>query len=552
MPRDDGDLLIFVHGTFADSEDDEGPRWWQRGSDTWTWFADHLPDGVRLPDESTMHLKWFKWYESAKFDGEDEKPQPTLFHWNGSNTQVARLEAGNRLLALLIELERQGRGYHLVGHSHGGSIIWEALISAEVTRRFKTADPDLRRSLNTMRLTKTPLIRLRDDEFAPWWVKHKSRYIPRNSEFRAVEPHIELPGLRTWTTVGTPFLHYLPRRRFLVKGWPHPRFTLNPSANEVARSALGHGILQLLVAAPFFFLAYLLFFGRHGDVLPADWLAIVAAVVWVAAFVTLGNRVYAGALFARARSAPYAMKRFHDRWLGLWAPEDEAIAGLQGLAPDVGGYGYEWLWTTPSKRDDRKRPREPEYKVARRFQPLPMPLTDAYLIPHVQLLAPARIAKYVILAVNKLAGPMIGRKIVKMLVSNAHGANLPHRAPLVYVSRWPLPLELDCPGLPPDVVAEIQDDSAKDAGRLGELARQYFMLAALDGLEEAKKAYQETYDGNPLVHASYFEREAVRRLIRLHITKTCGDETDRRLADWLAANAAAVRTRVDKFVAGRL
>ena len=553
MTNEGGDLIIFVHGTFADSKDDEGPRWWQRGSENWMWFADNLPDGVWLPDESTMHLKWYEWYESTKESGQGGTPKPTLFHWNGSNTQVARFEASNRLLALLLELERQGRGYHLVGHSHGGSIIWEALISAEVTRRFERADPDLRRALNIMKLQEKPLIPLRYDEFAPWWVKHKSRYIPRTQEFRAVQPYIELPGLRSWTTVGTPFLHHLPRRRFLVKGWPHPRFTLSPSASEVNWSHLGHGLLQLLVAAPFLLVALELLFGLFDKVASDNWLAdtltIVAAIIWVIAFFTLGNRNYANALFARAQAAPSAMKRFQDRWLGLWAPEDEAITVLQGFAPNVGAYKYDWLWTPSRERVNCEGPKKPEYRFAKNFQPLPMPLTDAYLIPHVMLLAPARVTKPIIHVFNKYIAPAVGRKIVRILTSIAQGANLPHRAPLVYVSHWPLPLEPVCPGLPQELIAQIQSDANKDAGRLGELARQYFVIAALDGVKEAQKAYQDTYDGGPLVHASYFKHESIRRLILLHITRASGGVIDGPLADWLMANATAVRAHIDSATA---
>lgn len=95
------EVVILVHGTFAGDRNgsDTGSRWWQRGSDTWRWLEENLPPGAVLPREGQ------------------------LFHWSGANTQSARLSAATDLLALLIDLEKQGRAYHLVGHSHGGSVI---------------------------------------------------------------------------------------------------------------------------------------------------------------------------------------------------------------------------------------------------------------------------------------------------------------------------------------------------------------------------------------------------------------------------------------------
>ncbi|NKZ09093.1 hypothetical protein [Actinomadura latina] len=90
------DLIIFVHGTFSSSDEDAGSRWWQRGSENWNWMQAHLPSGTALLGESFQ-----------------------LFRWDGRNSQASRLSAANKLLALLLELEKQGRNYHLVGHSHG-------------------------------------------------------------------------------------------------------------------------------------------------------------------------------------------------------------------------------------------------------------------------------------------------------------------------------------------------------------------------------------------------------------------------------------------------
>ena len=53
-----------------------------------------------------------------------------VFHWSGENSERSRIKAGRDLLEYLLALESAGRGYHLIGHSHGGSVIWHALCRA--------------------------------------------------------------------------------------------------------------------------------------------------------------------------------------------------------------------------------------------------------------------------------------------------------------------------------------------------------------------------------------------------------------------------------------
>ena len=79
-----------------------------------------------------------------------------VFRWSGENSERARIKAGRKLLAHLESLEAKGQGYHLVGHSHGGSVIWHTLQLATSQRK-------------------------------------------------------SLDHLRSWATVGTPFLHYRTR-----------------------------------------------------------------------------------------------------------------------------------------------------------------------------------------------------------------------------------------------------------------------------------------------------------------------------------------------------
>lgn len=91
--------MIFVHGTYAGDDSDSGAEWWQVGSDFWDTIVTLLPDHVS-PDAKQV------------------------FHWSGANSEFERSKAGSMLLSRLRNLESSGVPYHLVGHSHGGSVIW--------------------------------------------------------------------------------------------------------------------------------------------------------------------------------------------------------------------------------------------------------------------------------------------------------------------------------------------------------------------------------------------------------------------------------------------
>jgi hypothetical protein len=78
------------------------------------------------------------------------QPEGPLFHWLGHNSERARRDAANRLLEFLAKYEEQEQPYHLIGHSHGGNVINHAILNQDGKLKF----------------------------------------------------------LRSWATIGTPFLHY--------------------------------------------------------------------------------------------------------------------------------------------------------------------------------------------------------------------------------------------------------------------------------------------------------------------------------------------------------
>ena len=94
-----------------------------------------------LVDASEGLQKW--WVKGSHFQTGIEKIiQPhdgseidwKQFLWDGANSEKSRLQAGKDLYEALAEIETSDslESYHLIGHSHGGSVIMEALRQAEL------------------------------------------------------------------------------------------------------------------------------------------------------------------------------------------------------------------------------------------------------------------------------------------------------------------------------------------------------------------------------------------------------------------------------------
>ena len=122
-------VAVMVHGTFAADSNDAGEGWWQADSSVARKLQALMPPSTRVAEGCEV------------------------FHWSGENSDRARFKAAAKLLRHAYWLEDQGHDYHLVGHSHGGSVIWNALQMSMLLKR-------------------------------------------------------PLQGLRSWTTVGTPFMQH--------------------------------------------------------------------------------------------------------------------------------------------------------------------------------------------------------------------------------------------------------------------------------------------------------------------------------------------------------
>jgi hypothetical protein len=88
-----------------------------------------------------------------------------MFHWSGKNSESDRRRAALSLLDLLYEQEATKRPYHLIGHSHGGSVIWLAL--QEATANGKPLD-----HLRSWPTLGTPFLNFRPQP-VEWW-----RFLP--------------------------------------------------------------------------------------------------------------------------------------------------------------------------------------------------------------------------------------------------------------------------------------------------------------------------------------------------------------------------------------
>ena len=104
--------LITVHGTGAGSGQDDGELWWQKGSP----FLGRLSGVINLSHVDVVQ-----------------------FHWDiGANSETARRNAGKRLYQLLKGFDESGEDYYVIGHSHGGSVTYNALLhSVQIGRPLR-------------------------------------------------------------------------------------------------------------------------------------------------------------------------------------------------------------------------------------------------------------------------------------------------------------------------------------------------------------------------------------------------------------------------------
>lgn len=108
--------IVTVHGTNAGRPEVEGSQWWQRRSAFQLRLAELLArHGV------TATFEPFQWGATKKLAGE--------------NSETTRRLAGLRLSKRLDELDKAGKPFRVIGHSHGGTVLTEALRWAAFRRK---------------------------------------------------------------------------------------------------------------------------------------------------------------------------------------------------------------------------------------------------------------------------------------------------------------------------------------------------------------------------------------------------------------------------------
>ena len=189
------------------------------------------------------------------------------FIWSGNNSERERRNGGRELFLKLKELEAGGEPYCIVAHSHGGSVVSAALLQAAARKQ-------------------------------------------------------QLPGLKRWITVGTPFVE-LRRERYLFMRLPI--------------------ILKAMYVASFMLL--LIFAGDtigrfwEGDLKFDDFRGLwrvmiggIAAALPVLAFVLVAFiRERRQRFYHLQRVRERARSYFADRWVAMTHEDDEAVRGLGAL-----------------------------------------------------------------------------------------------------------------------------------------------------------------------------------------------------------------------------
>jgi hypothetical protein len=474
-PQEDA-IVILVHGTFAGDQKDAGDKWWQAGSEAAVELQSRLPRGVRVAENSEV------------------------FHWSGENSERARSKAALQLLDRLHELEGQSREYHLVGHSHGGSVIWNALKMTTLTHR-------------------------------------------------------PLENLKSWTTVGTPYLQHRSRSAWSfsnLAGLAAGLFLLPPAFRSICRltellvdAVIGNNVAMYLepddqagyvaiLRSPILstlewlgvavqrtpegihvgnydpnsgmsLMNYL--FATPEGLLLLTTILIVSYVFLHLSMISLRPAIESFRIRSEQRLQRRAFDDYGTRYLAIWSPDDEAINGLRAtLHLSVSFVG-------------KMMPQERVF------------LSDSIGLlsrPYYWLFAPL---------FNRWVQPPVDRMVRNMVRRSAQGNDRP-TATIIDVTPSPIgELRDRVPPLPPSINEQILTTADHHARNIAPKLRKLLGEASL---MQGMDTFCKELSGRELVHTSYFDHPDVIELISCNITWGMGDgmvqwktwRMDPKIAQW--------------------
>lgn len=448
--------VILIHGTFAASDSDSGDAWWQVGSQTYRELQKKLPSSVSL----------------AK--------QGEAFHWSGENNERSRNKAAVKLLEYLGKLEAAGTSYHLIGHSHGGSVIWSAM-------RIATLRNKPLHRLRSWSTVGTPFLHQRSR--SPWNVLNMAQLLmaalliyPAIRTFVSLVrlPYDLVSGkmdngiiMRNGEEVG--FVTAIVRAP-LVEGLKllGVSFTEVPGGTRVGSYTAESG----QSAAEF------LFMSREG-LLILTGIAMLGYLLLLLGSWFVRPVLESWRFHLEHRLEQRAFDLYSGRWLGLWTQDDEAINGLRAT--------LELSVTFLSRLVPRER----------------IFFSDTISLvarPWFWIFAPVY---------NVAILPFLDSTIRGVVIRSAQGNNRP-AARVVAVAPTPIlpPEAPDLPPLPAKIRARILAQADQHANRLGPAIRQ---LLSRPSFTAGLESFGKDLTGRELVHTSYFNDPDVLNLLAENI-----------------------------------
>ena len=457
---DSSALVILVHGTYAGEDANEGQKWWQPGSPVAAQLQSRLPRGVRIAEGAEV------------------------FHWSGENSERSRSKAALDLLERLRMLEAEGRDYHLVGHSHGGSVIWKALKAKSLGRQ-------------------------------------------------------PLDHLKSWTTVGTPYLQHRSRSVFnlwnvagVVMGVllipPAARAMLQlgrmlnnacrgndmvltlPPANEAGLMGIirvpilsaiewvgvqvEHSVEGIHVGSydpdtGVSLLEY--FFGSLEGILLIFVSLTLSYMLIHLSMISIRPAIECYRIRAEQRLQRHAFNIYGKRYLAIWSPDDEAINGLRSTLAFQMSFVGKML---------------PQERV---FFSDTIGLLSR---PYYWVLSPF---------FNRWVQPSIDQMVRNIVRRAAQGNDRPS-ATIVAVTPSPVG-EIECrvPALPQAICKRILCTADHHARDIAPMLRRLLGQASLT---QGVQGFCKELSGKELVHTSYFDHSAIMELISCNITWGMGEQ----------------------------